>query len=283
MLAAGILSAAGVGSYAGWTARADERPATFDANDGTGINVDSLYTAKAEESNPTDSSFVAEIAPERTLAGRVSWYGPGFNGRRTASGERFDKNEMTAAHKTLPFNSLVRVVDVGTGRAVLVRINDRGPYCRGRIMDLSEGSARRLGITGRGSATARMEIFTPENATARDGKIAMTFDLDGRALVPHGYSVKVAEIAGFDEAIALQHTLQGEGHRNVYLTQIRSGNAVSYEISIGLFSSKRLCGTLLAEINSQYSSAEIVRFQQGARTEFTTIAKADSVPSTESF
>jgi rare lipoprotein A len=86
-----------------------------------------------------------------TPAGRIvkaSWYGPGFSGRHTASGERFDPNRMTAASKTLPIGSVVHVTNLETGRSVNVRINDRGPYVRGRSLDLSHGAARKIGLSG---------------------------------------------------------------------------------------------------------------------------------------
>ena len=84
-------------------------------------------------------------------SGRASWYGPGFQGRRTASGETFDTNDMTAAHRTLPFGTKVRVVNKKTGKSVVVRINDRGPYAHGRVIDLSKASAQAIGISGVGS------------------------------------------------------------------------------------------------------------------------------------
>ncbi|HEY8383995.1 MAG TPA: septal ring lytic transglycosylase RlpA family protein [Microvirga sp.] len=80
--------------------------------------------------------------------GPASWYGPGFHGRRTASGEIFNAGALTAAHRTLPFGTRVRVRNERTGRSVIVRINDRGPYAHGRIIDLSKGSARLLGLSG---------------------------------------------------------------------------------------------------------------------------------------
>lgn len=86
----------------------------------------------------------------RGQAGVASWYGPGFHGRRTASGERFDQGAMTAAHRTLPFGARVRVTLLGSGKAVVVRITDRGPFVRGRVIDLSKGAARRLGLPGVG-------------------------------------------------------------------------------------------------------------------------------------
>lgn len=89
--------------------------------------------------------------------GLASWYGPGFHGNRTANGERFNMNALTAAHRTLPFNSYVRVTDLATGRSVIVRINDRGPYEGHRIIDLSARAARELGITDDGTARVRVE------------------------------------------------------------------------------------------------------------------------------
>lgn len=80
--------------------------------------------------------------------GMASWYGPGFHGRRTASGERFNQYAMTAAHKTLPLGSLVRVTSLETNQSIIVRINDRGPYRRGYIIDLSKGAARALHMGG---------------------------------------------------------------------------------------------------------------------------------------
>ena len=84
-------------------------------------------------------------------SGRASWYGPGFHGRKTASGETFNANALTAAHRTLPFGTRVRVMNKSTGRSVVVRINDRGPYAHGRVIDLSRASAQAIGISGIGS------------------------------------------------------------------------------------------------------------------------------------
>ena len=92
--------------------------------------------------------FGPDPGPLATFANNVlaSWYGPGFHGRRTASGERFNQWAMTAAHKTLPFGTRVRVTH--KGRSVTVRINDRGPFTGGRHLDLSKGAARRIGCSG---------------------------------------------------------------------------------------------------------------------------------------
>jgi rare lipoprotein A len=84
----------------------------------------------------------------RRQAGMASWYGPGFHGRTTANGERFNTHALTAAHRTLPFGARVRVTNKATGRSIVVRINDRGPYVGGRVIDLSNASARAIGVSG---------------------------------------------------------------------------------------------------------------------------------------
>lgn len=91
---------------------------------------------------------IAIWSPSRAEQGLASFYGS-ESGPRTASGERFDPEAMTAAHRTLPFGTRVRVTNIRTGRSVLVRINDRGPFIKGRIIDLSRGAARVIGITDR--------------------------------------------------------------------------------------------------------------------------------------
>jgi len=90
--------------------------------------------------------------------GIASWYGPGFDGNLTANGEVYDMNGISAAHKTLPFGTVVRVVDLDTGRSIVVRINDRGPFIEGRIIDLSKGAAEKLGIIERGIVPVGLRI-----------------------------------------------------------------------------------------------------------------------------
>lgn len=91
--------------------------------------------------------------------GMASWYGGKHHGGPTASGERFDKNAMTAAHRTLPMNTRVRVTSKRNGRTVIVRINDRGPYSKGRIIDLSEAAARVLDMIDAGVVPVRIEVL----------------------------------------------------------------------------------------------------------------------------
>jgi rare lipoprotein A len=94
-----------------------------------------------------------------TEVGRCSWYGPGFHGKRTASGEVYDQNGFTAAHRTLPLGTHIEVTDVATGKSVRVRVNDRGPYHRERCLDLSYAAAKALGTIGRGVAEVEIRVL----------------------------------------------------------------------------------------------------------------------------
>lgn len=112
-----------------------------------------------------------EVSPDE-LEGKATWYGEPFHGRPTANGEVFDMNLYTAAHRTFPFNTLVRVIDEQTLKSVVVRINDRGPFGkRRRIIDLARAAAQELGIVERGVATVRLEIVTwGDGARYHDGR-----------------------------------------------------------------------------------------------------------------
>lgn len=98
-------------------------------------------------------------ADAATYQGRASWYGSAHHGRKTASGERFNMNAMTAAHRSLPFGTKVRVTNKRNGRSVVVRINDRGPYAGGRIIDLSKAAAGRLGLIRSGTAPVSVKVL----------------------------------------------------------------------------------------------------------------------------
>jgi rare lipoprotein A len=101
----------------------------------------------------------AKVAPGHTENGIASYYHDRFHGRKTANGERFDQGAYTAAHKTLPLGSTVRVTRTDTGKSIVVRINDRGPFINGRIIDLSRRAARDLGMIEKGLVKVKVEVI----------------------------------------------------------------------------------------------------------------------------
>ena len=119
---------------------------------------------------PVAAQDGASETPTSTVlaSGMASYYGDAHAGNRTASGERFDPDGMTAAHRSLPFGTRLRVTDPATGRSVVVRVNDRGPFHKSRILDLSEAAARELGIVRRGRALVEIALADSAEATATD-------------------------------------------------------------------------------------------------------------------
>ena len=113
------------------------------------------YTANISSSN----KGLKKQTSKNELKGVSSWYGPNFHGNLTANGEVYDMYGVTAAHKTLPFNTVVRVVNEDNGKSIILRINDRGPYAKGRILDCSYGAAKKLGFSEVGTTNVKIEII----------------------------------------------------------------------------------------------------------------------------
>jgi rare lipoprotein A len=116
--------------------------------------------ACARHPSPKDYKFPPPEAPAvgTTAEGIASWYGPGFHGNQTASGERYDQDALTAAHPYWAFGTRVKVTLLSTGRSVVVRINDRFPSYKGRIIDVSRGTAKAIGLIGPGTGQVRLEV-----------------------------------------------------------------------------------------------------------------------------
>jgi rare lipoprotein A len=111
--------------------------------------------------------YYPQVEDDYSETGVASWYGPGFHGKKTANGEIFDENLVSAAHRTLPMPSVVRVTNLGNGRSIVVRINDRGPFAHGRIIDLSRKAAQMLGFERQGTAKVRVSLLPSETEQAR--------------------------------------------------------------------------------------------------------------------
>lgn len=148
----------------------EDEPAPARAGSVKGSNKDVTHSApklSAMAGNKSDEEIEDDVfdsdsrdSSERFYQkGMASWYGRAFHGKRTASGERFDMNELTAAHRTLPFGTILEVKNLDNDKTVKVRINDRGPYREGRILDLSYAAARRLDMLGAGKAMVGIHIL----------------------------------------------------------------------------------------------------------------------------
>ena len=118
---------------------------------------------------PLVAHLSAPVKPIKTWVGNASWYGPEFDGKKTANGERFNCESLTAAHPNLPFGSWVRIVNIHNGKFEVVRINDRGPYQEGREIDVSYRVARKIGLIHSGVSQVRLELMQlPPKRTRAD-------------------------------------------------------------------------------------------------------------------
>lgn len=166
--------------------------------------------------------------------GMASWYGLKFHGRRTASGQRFDMNELTAAHPSLPFGTLLEVRNARNGKSVIVRVNDRGPFSKSRILDLSFGAAREIGLVL--SGTAPVELF-----------------LVTRGGAPPRYTVQVAAFGEEERALALKSELT----RYYPETTVRSDGTWS-RVQVGAFSERDRAEDLRRELAAMGMNSIVV-------------------------
>ena len=128
------------------------------------VLIPMLLTVSAAAQDMQASDETAIEAPDVTEidGGMASYYGDELAGNRTASGERFDPDKLTGAHRSLPFGSLVRVTNVANGDSVVVRINDRGPFSRGRVIDISHAAARQIGMHRSGTARVKLALLNDD-------------------------------------------------------------------------------------------------------------------------
>lgn len=174
--------------------------------------------------------------------GVASWYGPKFHGRRTANGEVYDMDGLTAAHRTLPFGTWVEVINVDNGRTALLRINDRGPFIKGRVIDVSRAGARELGLLGPG--TARVEIRLAEPPAPRVQVASYT---GGPFLV---------QVGAFAEAHRAE-LLREKLRRDYPEARVRS-DGTWHRVQIGPYGGRSRAEAILRELRRQGMPALIV-------------------------
>jgi rare lipoprotein A len=158
------LQAGFVGIVAGTLAACSTTQPNRDASRGT-YKVGQTYTVMGQTYTPHEDFSYSQT-------GQASWYGPGFHGRRTANGERYDQADRTAAHRTLPMPSVVLVTNLDNGHSTMVRVNDRGPFARNRIIDLSRTAADDIGMITDGVANVRVDILRRESEIVKDVAIS---------------------------------------------------------------------------------------------------------------
>jgi rare lipoprotein A len=175
---------------------------------------------------PTPVKLPPAVLPQSRLSqtGIASWYGPGFHGQATASGVIYNQNQLTAAHQTLPLGTRVMVTNLSNGRAIEVSINDRGPFAKGRIIDLSHAAAESIDMIGPGTAPVRVEVIeTPYKIQS----IPAALD----------YTLQLGSFAQLDNARQLRDRLQ-PSYSDVAIVPLQSANGAYYRVQLGTFSNR---------------------------------------------
>jgi rare lipoprotein A len=163
-------------------------------------------------------------ATRATQTGIASWYGPGFHGQATASGIIYNQNELTAAHQTLPMGTRLMVTNLNNGRAVEVLVNDRGPFAKGRIIDLSHAAAHSIDMIGPGTAPVRIEVI---EAPYRIQSIRTSLD----------YTLQLGSFSQLANAQQLRSRLQ-QSYSEVAVVPLQSDNGAYYRVQLGTFSNR---------------------------------------------
>ncbi len=187
---------------------------------------------------PIPGSRDLEIA-RSDINGYASWYGDPFHGRRTSNGEVYDMHLMTAAHRTLPFETVVRVNNLDNGRRVQVRINDRGPFVKGRIIDLSYAAAQKIDMVRPGTAKVRLEILRVEANTA-------------------ALAVQVGSFREEPRARRLKRKLERD-YRPVRVSLYRSTQGRFYRVLVGDYGSRAEAMKALRRLKSRGYEGFLIR------------------------
>ena len=178
------------------------------------------------------------------ITGKASWYGPNFHGKTTSSQEVYDMYDMTAAHKTLPFGTYVMVTNLNNGRSVKVRINDRGPFITGRVIDLSYAAAKVLDMVGPGVVPVRIEILSD-----------ISVDEDKQR-----FAIQVGAFVVKENAEVLKSRLDKK-YRNVYISQFKTANRVYYRVRL-FFDSKSAALETAMVLQKQGFDVFIVEYRE---------------------
>jgi len=184
--------------------------------------------------------------------GVASWYGKDFHGKPTASGEIYNMYDMTAAHKTLPLGTVVMVTNLENNRSVRVTINDRGPFVKNRIIDLSYAAAKAIGMVGPGTAEVMIEVLkTPEAGKTRAPSPSYTGP----------YTLQVASFINKDNADKLAARLQTLVD-NVYIVIYETGETIYYRVRVGVFDSRESATEAGEKLTKHGYSVIITKYEE---------------------
>ncbi|MBX2964749.1 MAG: septal ring lytic transglycosylase RlpA family protein [Cyclobacteriaceae bacterium] len=213
--------------------------------------------------------LVCTTAFAQVQTGKASFYADKFEGKPTASGEKYRHNKLTAAHKTLPFGTKVKVTNLGNNQSVEVVINDRGPYVDGRIIDLSKSAAEKLGFINQGLAEVSLEVLDPGDGKKSDpirpiGQVSVDekefYNFEAGRLNPSGFGVQIGTYQELVNLMRLSDNLKSSYQKKVTV-QVKIINGVKYyALILGQFPSRVKAEQFKAELQKKFPDAFIVEF-----------------------
>ncbi len=214
---------------------------------------------------------LAAAIKAQTQTGKASFYADKFEGRTTASGEKYKHNKLTAAHKTLPFGTKVKVTNLSNNKEVEVIINDRGPYVDGRIIDLSKSAAEILGFINLGLAEVKMEVMDAGDGKGKTQPVSIDkvsvdekefYGLTTTRLKPKGFGVQIGTYQELVNLMRLSENLKNSYKRDVTI-QVKVINGIKYySIILGQFSKRSKATGFLSEVKNKFPDAFIVDFER---------------------
>ena len=209
------------------------------------------------------------ISSGQSQTGKASFYADKFEGHPTASGEKYKHNKLTAAHKTLPFGTVVRVTNLANGSTVEVEINDRGPYVDGRIIDLSRSAAEQLGFINLGVTEVKLDVVDAGDGKSKSQPVTIDnvsvdedeyYDFEISSFKPKGFGVQIGTYQELVNLLRLTENLKDSYKKKVTI-QVKILNGVKfYSLIIGPFPNRQKAESFHNEIKQKYSGSFIVDF-----------------------
>lgn len=204
--------------------------------------------------------------------GIASFYSDKFEGKATASGEKYRAGRMTAAHRSLPFGTVVKVINLQNGKSVEVKINDRGPFVEGRIIDLSRAAAEELGIINQGLAEVRLEVIDAvagkessynlgKPSRAQDTDLAEWFEIDVKGVIPRGWGVQIGTFGESDNLIRMISEMKGSFSKKIVVQTSQFSDRKIYKIIVGVYPSRKKAEVALNRLRDTFPDCFIVHLQ----------------------
>ena len=194
--------------------------------------------------------------------GYASFYHDKFEGRKTSSGEKFRQEKMTCAHRTLPFGTKLRVTNLANNKEVIVTVNDRGPYSKGRIIDLSREAARKLDFIRSGHTRVAIEVITDTVPVPVVDTIKTYTLFDSKEQGPHGFSIQVGSFSKKENMERITARMKRELDKEVYVYLKGEESNKTYRVTVGTFESRNEAFGYLVKILPRYPGAFIIKLKQ---------------------